>query len=132
MNDSQKNIESVKRGYDAFNKGDMKTLTELFDERASWHTPGTSPIAGIHKNREGVFAQFGKYGGETAGTFRAELKSVAATEDGRIIGIHHNTAKRNGKQLDVDCCLVFEFKDGKVIDGKEYIYDLNKWDKFWS
>jgi uncharacterized protein len=132
MNDTEKNIENVRRGYAAFNSGDMKTLTELFQENASWHTPGRSPIAGDHKGRDATFTQFGRYGGETLGTFKAVLKSVAACDDGRIIGIHHNTAKRNGKQLDVDCCLVFEFKDGKVIDGKEFFYDLNAWDKFWS
>jgi len=132
MNDSEKNIENVRRGYAAFNSGDMKTLTDLFHESASWHTPGKSPIAGDQKSREATFAQFGRYGGETGGTFKAVLKSVAACDDGRIVGIHHNTAKRNGKQLDVDCCLVFEFKDGKVIDGKEFFYDLNAWDKFWS
>ena len=132
MNDMEKNIANVRRGYTAFNSGDMKTLSELFDENASWHTPGKSPIAGNQKGRNATFTQFGKYGGETAGTFKAVLKSVAACDDGRIIGIHHNTATRNGKQLDVDCCLVFEFKDGKVIDGKEFFYDLNAWDKFWS
>jgi ketosteroid isomerase-like protein len=132
MNDSEKNVEKVRRGYAAFNQGDMKTLTELFHDNASWHTPGRSPIAGDHKGRDATFTQFGRYGGETSGTFKAVLKSVAAGDDGRIIGIHHNTAKRNGKQLNVDCCLVFEFKDGKVIDGKEFFYDLNAWDKFWS
>ena len=132
MNDSEKNVEKVRRGYAAFNQGDMKTLTELFHDNASWHTPGRSPIAGDHKGRDATFTQFGRYGGETSGTFKAVLKSVAAGDDGRIIGIHHNTAKRKGKQLNVDCCLVFEFKDGKVIDGKEFFYDLNAWDKFWS
>jgi len=132
MNDTEKNIENVRRGYSAFNSGDMNTLTELLHENISWHTPGRSPIAGDHKGRDATFTQFGRYGGETSGTFKAVLKSVAAGEDGRIIGIHHNTAKRNGKQLDVDCCLVFEFKDGKVIDGKEFFYDLHAWDKFWS
>ena len=29
------NAELVRRGYEAFNSGDMATLTELFDESAS-------------------------------------------------------------------------------------------------
>ena len=40
MNKADKNAETVRRGYAAFNSGDMKTLTTLFDENASWHTPG--------------------------------------------------------------------------------------------
>lgn len=65
MNEAEQNAETVRRGYAAFNSGDMKTLTELFDENASWHTPGRSRIAGDHKGRAAIFAQFGRYGGET-------------------------------------------------------------------
>ena len=126
------NAEIVRRGYEAFNAGDMETLTELFDENASWHTPGRGSIAGDHKGRDAGFAQFGRYGGETGGTFRAELRYVLADDDGRVVGIHHNSAERNGKQLDVDCCLVFEIKDGRVTDGREYFFDVHAWDEFWS
>lgn len=132
MNTSEKNAEIVRRGYEAFNKGDMKTLNEIFHNNASWHTPGKSHIAGDFKGRDAVFTQFGKYGGDTGGTFKAILQSVAICDDGRLIGIHHNTADRNGKHLDVDCCLVFVFKDGQVIEGREYFFDLNAWDAFWS
>ena len=38
------NAAIVRRGYEAFNAGDMKTLTEIFDEGAVWHTPGRSPL----------------------------------------------------------------------------------------
>jgi ketosteroid isomerase-like protein len=126
------NAELVRRGYEAFNAGDMGTLTELFDESASWHTPGQSPIAGDHEGREAAFAQFGRYGGDTGGTFKAELQYVLADDDGHAVGIHHNSAERNGKQLDVDCALVFEIKDGRVVDGREHFYDLSAWDEFWS
>lgn len=132
MNRAEKNADIVRRGYEAFNKADMKALTEIFHENASWHTPGKSPVTGDHVGRNAAFAQFGHYGGDTAGTFRAELKSVGTTDDGRVIGIHHNTAKKDGKQLDVDCCIVFEIKDGQSFDGKEHFYDLNAWDEFWS
>ena len=33
-----------------------------------------------------VFAQFGRYGGETGGTFRANLLNVLESEDGRVVG----------------------------------------------
>lgn len=131
MNEADKNAEIVRRGYAAFNSGDMKTLTELFDEGATWHTPGRSPIAGDHKGREAIFAQFGRYGGETGGTFKAALLQVLKSDDGRVIGIHRNTAERGGKRLDVGCCIVFEFENGRVIDGREHFYDLYAWDEFW-
>ncbi len=121
----------VRRGYEAFNSGDMATLTELFDENASWHTPG-SAIGGDFDGRDAAFTQFGRYGGDTGGTFKAELREVVADDQGHVVGIHHNSAERNGKQLDVDCCLSFEIRDGKVAEGREHFFDLYAWDEFWS
>jgi hypothetical protein len=129
---AKEDAELVRRGYEAFNSGDMETLTELFDENATWHTPGRSSIAGDHEGRGAAFTQFGRYGGDTGGTFKAELRYVLADDDGHVVGVHHNSAERDGKQLDVDCALVFEIKDGRVVDGREYFYDLNAWDEFWS
>jgi hypothetical protein len=126
------NAALVRRGYEAFNTADMETLTEILDENASWHTPGHSPIAGDHQGRDAVFAQFGRYGGDTGGTFKAELKQVFTSADGRVIGLHHNSAERNGKQLDTDCCLVVEIENGRMTSGREYFFDLDNWDEFWS
>jgi ketosteroid isomerase-like protein len=110
MNKADENAEVVRRGYQAYNTGNVKTLTEIFDPTASWHTPGRSPIAGEHQGRDAVFAQFGRYAGDTGGTFKAALKDVLKSDDGRVIGIHHNSAQRNGKRLDTGCCIVFEVR----------------------
>ena len=132
MNQPEKNAQTVRRGYAAFNAADIKTLATLFDEHATWHTPGTSPIAGDHKGREAVFAQFGRYGSLTGGTFKAQLLHVLKDDDGVVVGVHRNTAERHEKRLEVDCCIVFHFKNGLVIDAREHYYDLHAWDAFWA
>lgn len=88
-------------------------------------------MAGDHEGREATFAYFGPLGELTGGTFKAELRSVAADEEGRVVGIQRNSGERNGKRLDVDCCIVFEFKDGLIVDGREHLHDLYAWDEFW-
>jgi ketosteroid isomerase-like protein len=129
---SGRNAAIVARAYQAFNKGDVATLTRLFDDKASWYTPGVSPLAGSRKGRAAVFTQFGRYGGETRGTFRANVLNVLESEDGRVVGVHHNSAERNGKRLDVLCCIVFELEDGRIVIGREHFFDLYAWDAFWS
>ena len=74
---ADEDVAVVRRGYEAFNTGDMKTLTELFDESASWHTPGRGSLAGDHEGREATFAYFGQLGGQTGGTFRADVAALA-------------------------------------------------------
>ena len=129
---ARENAAVVRRGYEAFNSADMATLAEIVDERASWHTPGRGPVAGDHRGREATFAQFGRYVGETGGTFKATLQHVLTSDDGRVVGVHHNTAERDGKHLDVDCCIVFEVEEGRITDGREHFSDLYAWDEFWT
>jgi len=126
------NADLIQRGYQAFNSADLQTLTELFDESATWHTPGRGPLAGDQMGRDATFAQFGRYLEGTGGTFKAELRHLAADDDGRVVAMHHNSGVRNGKRLDVDCCIVFQIKDGRVMDGSEHFYDLYAWDEFWA
>lgn len=126
------NAETVRRGYSAFNTADMATLTALIGADATWHTPGRGSIGGLRKGRDSVFAQFGRYGGETAGTFRAELLQVCEGADGSVVAIHRNTGERNGKKLDVMCCIAFDVQGGQLISGKEYFFDLYAWEEFWA
>ena len=128
---ADENAAIVRRGYEAFNSGDMKTLTELFDESAVWRVSGRSSLAGDHEGRDAAFAYFGRLGQETGGTFRAELQHLLADGD-RVVGIHHNSAERDGKQLDVDVCLVFQLENGRITEGVEHYRDLYAWDEFWS
>jgi ketosteroid isomerase-like protein len=129
---AEENEAIVRRGYEAFNSGDMETLTELFDEGAVWRTPGRSSLAGDHQGREAAFGYFGRLGQESGGTFRAEVQQVLADDDGRVVGIHRCSGERNGKRLDVDDCLVFQVEDGRITQGSDHFRDLYAWDEFWS
>jgi len=126
------NAAIVRRGYEAFNRGDLKTLLELFRDDVSWHTPGRSPLAGDVVGREAVFARLGRYLAETGGTFSVELRRLLTDEEGRVICIHRNTAQRDGKHLDVYACIAFELENGRIVDGREHVYDLRAWDEFWA
>ncbi len=74
------------------------------------------------QGRDAVFGQFGRYGGDTGGIFKAELKQVFTSDDGRVIGLHHNSGERNGKRLDTDCCIVFEVANGRMMSGREHFF----------
>ena len=129
---ADENVAIMQRAYDAFNSADVNTLTELFDESAVWHLPGRSSMANDYQGREATFAYFGQLGQETGGTFRAQLERLVGDDDDRVVGIQRSTADRNGKHLDVRDCIVFELKDGRIVDGREHFHDLYAWDEFWS
>jgi ketosteroid isomerase-like protein len=89
------NEELVRRSYDAFARGDMDTLRELFDPEIVWHFPGRSLLAGDHRGTDAVLGFFGRTMELTAGTFRAELHDVVA-DDWHAVGMHLATGEREG------------------------------------
>ena len=129
---SDENVAVMRRAYEAFNAGDMDTLIEVFDESAVWHLPGRSSMAKDYQGRDATLAYFGQLGQETGGTFRAELQGLLSDDDNRVVGIQRSTADRDGEHLDVVNCIVFQLKDGRVVDGCEHFHDLYAWDEFWS
>ena len=129
---AEENLAIMRRAYEAFNRGELETLTEIFDEGAVWHLPGRSSMANDYQGRDAILAYFGQLGQETGGTFRAELDDLLADGDDRVVGIQRSTAERDGKQLNVGDCIVFQLKDGRITDGREHFHDLYAWDEFWS
>ena len=129
---ADENAAIMRRAYEAFNTGDINTLTEIFDESAVWHLPGRSSFANDYQGSEATLAYFGQLAQETGGTFRAELQHLLADDDDRVVGIQRSTGERNGKHLDVVNCIVFRLKNGRITDGREHFHDLYAWDEFWS
>src|SRR4051812_29899644 len=129
---AEENAAIMRRAYEAFNKGDIDTLVEIFDESVAWHLPGRSSMAKDYQGREATLAYFGLIGQETGGTFRAELQHLLTDDEDRVVGIQRSTGDRNGKHLDVGNCIVFQMKDGRMVDGREHFNDLYAWDEFWS
>ena len=129
---ASENAAIMRRAYEAFNKGDIDTLIEIFDESVAWHLPGRSSMAKDYQGRDATLAYFGLIGQETGGTFRAELQHLLTDDDDLVVGIQRSTGERNGKRLDVGNCIVFQLKDGRVTDGREHFHDLYAWDEFWS
>ncbi|MBN2873044.1 MAG: nuclear transport factor 2 family protein, partial [Halothiobacillaceae bacterium] len=50
----KQNIELVKKGYEAFARGDMETLMNLFDHNIEWIQPGESAISGTYHGKAGI------------------------------------------------------------------------------
>jgi len=125
------NAALIRRGYEAFNTGDLATLTELFREDSFAHQSGSSSLSGDYRGRDEVFGFFGLLAERSGGTFRAELERLFAS-DRRVVTIHHATASREGATLETHTALVFELADGKVAGFDAIQEDQLAWDAFFG
>lgn len=125
------NVELVRRGYEAFNSGDMATLVEIFAEDAVWHVAGSGVLSGTKQGRDAVLAYFGELGARTQGNFRADVEDIVGG-DKHTVAIQRTHGEANGKTLDMGTIITFVLRDGKVAEGREYFEDTAKADDFWT
>ena len=125
------NVELVRRGYEAFNAGDMATLSELFAEDAVWHVAGSGVLSGTKQGRDAILAYFGELGARTQGSFQANLEDIVGGEN-HTVAIQQTRAEDNGKTLDLATVIAFVVRDGKIAEGREFFEDTSKSDDFWT
>lgn len=125
------NVELVRRGYTAFNAGDMATLSDMFAEDAVWYAAGSGVLSGTKQGRDAIMSYFGELGARSQGSFQANLEDVVGGEK-YIVGIQQTQAQGNGKTIDLATVITFVVRDGKIVEGREFFEDTAKADDFWA
>lgn len=122
----------VRRGYAAFNTGDVDTLREVLSADVAQHVPGSSRLAGAYKGIDAVLGYYGKLAELTDGTFRADLVDVYGDGHGHVTAVHQITATRNGTTMITRGAILFTFLGDKATDLAEMHADLPADDAFWA
>ncbi|WP_328770023.1 nuclear transport factor 2 family protein [Streptomyces sp. NBC_00286] len=122
----------VRKGYEAFQRGDMDTLRGLISGDAAHHVPGDHPLSGDFKGQDSIIDMYRRLNEETNGTMRVELLHVLIDGRGHAVTLHRFTAERGGKQLDENGGLIFRIVGDKFTDIDECIEDIERSNAFWS
>jgi ketosteroid isomerase-like protein len=128
---SHPNEEILRRGYEAFGKGDLATVMSIFDEDIVWHSPGRSPLAGDFKGHQQVQEFFGRIFEVSGGTFSNEVHEILANDEHAAVMLR-SRAQRPGKSLDAVTCHVWHLRNGKATEFWNLTLDPYAADEFWS
>jgi len=124
-------VEVIRRGYAAFSAGDMATLTELFTDDALWHVPGSGSLSGTKEGRDEILSLFGELMTRSGGTLVVTLDDVIAG-DNHTVALNRNQATRDAHTLEQNAVIVFQLRDGRVADARQFFDDTAKNDEFWK
>ena len=124
--------ELVRKGYEAFSRGDMDTLRGVLSGDATHHVPGNHPLSGDFKGQDSILDMYRRLFEETNGTLQVDLRNVLVDGRGHAVAVHRFTAERGGKQLDENGGLVFRIVGDKITDIDECIEDIERSNAFWS
>src|SRR5205823_1055259 len=109
------NVELTRRGYEAFAKGDLATLSEVIAGDVTWHVQGAGPLSGDYHGRDEVFDLFRRLAEETAGTFRLDIHDVLANDE-HAVALCTLSASRGDKSIEVPVANVSHVRDGQVTE----------------
>jgi ketosteroid isomerase-like protein len=122
----------VRRGYDAFNRGDFATLREIMSHDVAQHVPGSSQVAGEYKGIDAVLEYYRKLGELTGGQFRVDLIDVFGDGRGHVTALHQTTATRNGVTRISRGSILFTFLGERATDLVQMHADLPGDDAFFA
>ncbi|MBI1885794.1 MAG: nuclear transport factor 2 family protein [Chloroflexi bacterium] len=125
------NVTLLRRGYDAFDRGDMAALTEIFAEDAVWHLPGRHSVAGEHTGRNAIFAAMGQFAELSGGTLKLGIHDILASDEHTVV-LSQGTAQRQGKQFNLRGVDIYHIRDGKIKEFWSFSEDQRLDDEFWS
>jgi ketosteroid isomerase-like protein len=125
------NESLVREGYDAFLRGDLSAVAGFLAPDAAWHVAGTSPLAGVYKGHEELFAFFGRLYEMTGGTVAIHARDILASDDHAIV-LTTLTASRGDRHLEDDGVAVFKIADGKAYEIWVFAEDQARMDEFFS
>lgn len=126
------NAALVRKGYEAFIRGDMDTLRGLLAADCTHHVPGSHMLSGDYKGQDSMIQLYNRLFEETGGTFNVELSNVCVDGRGHAVSVHRYTAERGGKRIEQNGCMIFRIVGDKVTDIDECQEDLEKEQEFWS
>ena len=126
------NATLLRRLFKAFADRDVATVQSIIAEDAVWRFPGKrGALACEYHGREEIFHFLASVPKLTGGTFHAEIKDIAASDDHAVI-LFTGHAQRNGMTLDNPTSLVVRIRDGKAAEFQEFVWDLPSVEDFWA
>jgi hypothetical protein len=128
---AQDNVALVKRGYEAFGKGDLPALQALYHADATFSTVPASEGDGNYRGRDEILAYFGKLFAESKGTFRATPMSISAAGE-RVFVLQALSGERKGYALHETSVMVFTIDARLVKDMREFVPPVSGIRAFWD
>ena len=129
---SQQDVETVRRGYDAFNRKDIAAVLDLYDPQIEWIEGGggRSP-AGTFRGPQSVANEVFATVPQNFEEFRAEPERfIDAGEHVVVVGRFSGRA-RSGATLDAPFVHVHRLRNGKTVHFQNYV-DATRWASAWG
>jgi uncharacterized protein len=107
------NVKIIRDYQAAMAKGDFAVGATVFDANVVYTVPGNNVLSGVYKGPQAVMSYLGKLMEITRGTYGISEMHWLVNENNQVVLFIKNYADLNGKHLEWEETILFEFKNGK-------------------
>jgi uncharacterized protein len=123
------NAVLLRRGKEAFVRGDIESAKELLAEDLVVHTSGLGPFAREYRGRDAFLGYIRQVMELSGGTYRQELHDILASDD-HAVALVTARATRNGTSVEYHSAEIFHIRDGRATEA--WFMNDNPDPDFWS
>lgn len=127
----EENLALLEQGYEAFGKGELDRVREMWTADAVWHTPQHGRLRAEYRGPDEIVEYLATMAALSGGSFKSEPEEFFADGD-RVVSLDHVTGSRNGKVLDSHVMHLYRFRDGMVVEATTFSAEPKHSDDFWS
>jgi len=126
---AKRNEEMARKGYKAFEEGDVETVMQIFADDIVWHVPGKSSLAGTYRGKQQVMEMLGKYMA-LYDSQETELHDLLASDE-HTVALINVKLTRGGKTLDAKAVDVMHpDSEGRLKEFWRFGEDQAAFDEF--
>jgi uncharacterized protein len=109
------NSDALERGYEAFNSGDVETVSALFVDDISWEGPNTAgvPMSGMNEGKDAVLQALGQIG-ESFEKFHVSPDEMVEDGDTIVVLSHLDGKTKSGNDVKLPGVEIWRMRDGKA------------------
>jgi len=116
----EQDLEALRRGYEAWNRGDLGEVLELVDPEIEWRPGEDAPEPAEATGREG-FRGFIESWTESFDELRIEPREVVVAGDHAVVVVDQRGRGRgSGIELDISTVHVWRIREGRAVGWYAY------------
>ena len=109
---ASQNLETAKKGYEAYGTGDVETALADFDDDIEWSIPGNSTLSGTYRGKDKFMELLGKLAEKS---FTTKPERFIADGDDVVVITRTTTGDETSLQADV-----LTYRNGKVVKAVSF------------
>ena len=109
------NSDVLKRGYEAFNSGDVDTVKEIFADDVRWEGPNTEgvPMSGVSEGKDAVLQALAEIG-ENFEKFHVSPDEMVEQGDTIVVLSHLEAKTKSGTEVKLPGVEIWRMSEGKA------------------